>query len=83
MKLEQEIVIAAKSGLAFTLNQHQVLRVIDKDLTEKLSTGVTIDQNGSLLIQIGSHLIAISACPVEESKCNGYQCTPIKVQVYS
>lgn len=197
MKLEQEIVIAAKSGLAFPLNQHQVLRVIDlagkqvadliayqQDLTEKLSTGVTIEQNGSLKIEKGNHLfsnqynqmltviedtvgkhdllfpacspamykaqykfneyhpscsvnlekavtkygvkeeiptpfnifmntntaangkitvdeslskagdfielraemdliIAISACPVEESKCNGYQCTPIKVQVYS
>ena len=196
MKLEQEIVIGAKNGLAFPLNQHQVLRVIDlagkqvadliayqQDL-KKLSTGVTIDQNSSLKIEkgnslfsnyydkmltviedtVGKHdllfpacspamykaqykineyhpscsgnlgkavkkygvkeeiptpfnifmntntaangkitvdeplskagdfielraemnvIIAISACPVEESQCNGYQCTPIKVQIYS
>lgn len=197
MRLEQEIIIAAKSGFAFTLHQEQVLKVIDiegkqvADLIaicqhnkkEKLSTGVTIDQNSSLIIKkghqlfsnhyhpmltviedtVGKHdllfpscspamykaqyqiteyhpscsenlakavekysiqetlpqpfnifmntnavangitvdeplskagdfielkaemdlIIAISACPVEESRCNGYQCTPIKVEIYS
>ncbi|MCR8635480.1 urea carboxylase-associated family protein [Paenibacillus radicis (ex Xue et al. 2023)] len=26
-------------------------------------------------------IIAISACPCEESVCNGYQCTPIRVEI--
>lgn len=57
--IEQETVIEAKTGSAFTLNKNKVVKVIDiegkqvadliavnrKDAEEKLSTGVTIDNH--------------------------------------
>jgi len=28
-------------------------------------------------------IVALAACSVEESKCNGFRCTPVKVQIYA
>ncbi|MFO7953003.1 MAG: DUF1989 domain-containing protein [Bacillota bacterium] len=61
-----------------------------KDPREWLSTGATIDSNDTLFLHPGDYLvlegqmvliIAVTACAVEESPCNAYRCTPVKVEI--
>lgn len=72
MKLIKEIIIEAQKGAAFVLNKNQYIRIIDiegkqvadfiafnkENKKEKLSTGVTLDNNGSLFIKKGDFLFS-------------------------
>jgi uncharacterized protein len=72
MKKIKEINIPAQSGAGFSVKKGQVVRVIDVcggqvadlvcfssvDLAEKLSTGVTLDNNSSLFIKEGDFLFS-------------------------
>jgi uncharacterized protein YcgI (DUF1989 family) len=72
VKLHKKILIEPQTGVASTLKKNNTCRVIDAggkqvadlvafnliDKKEKLSTGVTIDNNSSLNIKIGEYLFS-------------------------
>lgn len=51
----------------------------------RISVGEPLSQAGDF-IELRAEMdlfVAISACSVAESKCNGYRCTSVKVQIYN
>ncbi len=72
MKKEREYIIEKKKGISFILNKNNYIRIIDiegkqvadlvafsrENINEKLSTAVTLDNNGSIYIRKGDFLFS-------------------------
>jgi uncharacterized protein YcgI (DUF1989 family) len=74
MKIETRLTIKPQTGIGFTLDIGKSIRVIDGE--------VPLSKPGNF-IELRAEIdliVAVSACSVEQSKCNGYRCTSTEIQ---